>query len=167
MYRKIEDFTREWAHESEATLKILRSLTEESADTRIDPDGRSLRHLAWHLAESLGMLKHAGLTLDAADEGGPAVHDLATIVELYERGSASLLERLPDQWNDNSLTEEVSMYGQNWVKGGVLTMLITHQAHHRGQMTVLMRQAGLRVPGICGPSREEWAAMAMSGPVLE
>jgi uncharacterized damage-inducible protein DinB len=25
-------------------------------------------------------------------------------------------------------------------------------------MTVLMRQADLRVPGIYGPSREEWAA---------
>jgi hypothetical protein len=24
-------------------------------------------------------------------------------------------------------------------------------------MTVLMRQAGLRVPGVCGPSLEEWA----------
>jgi uncharacterized damage-inducible protein DinB len=32
-----------------------------------------------------------------------------------------------------------------------------HQAHHRGQMTVLMRQAGLTVPGVYGPAREERA----------
>jgi len=43
----------------------------------------------------------------------------------------------------------------------VLVSLITHQAHHRGQMTVLMRQAGLKVPGVYGPAREEWAAMGM------
>jgi uncharacterized damage-inducible protein DinB len=29
-------------------------------------------------------------------------------------------------------------------------------------MTVLMRQAGLPVPGLYGPSKEEWAAMGMS-----
>ncbi|MBI2416475.1 MAG: hypothetical protein HYV28_00920 [Ignavibacteriales bacterium] len=28
-------------------------------------------------------------------------------------------------------------------------------------MTVLMRQAGLKVPGAYGPSREEWAAYGM------
>ena len=43
----------------------------------------------------------------------------------------------------------------------VLISLVRHQAHHRAQMTVLMRQAGLAVPGIYGPAREEWAAMGM------
>jgi uncharacterized damage-inducible protein DinB len=28
-------------------------------------------------------------------------------------------------------------------------------------MTVLMRQAGLRVPGIYGPAKEDWASMNM------
>ena len=34
-----------------------------------------------------------------------------------------------------------------------------HQCHHRGQMSVLMRQAGIRVPGIYGPAREEWSML--------
>ena len=37
-----------------------------------------------------------------------------------------------------------------------LMTLINHQNHHRGQMTVLMRQAGLTVPGVYGPAKEEW-----------
>jgi uncharacterized damage-inducible protein DinB len=28
-------------------------------------------------------------------------------------------------------------------------------------MTVLMRQAGIKVPGIYGPSKEEWEAMGI------
>jgi uncharacterized damage-inducible protein DinB len=36
-----------------------------------------------------------------------------------------------------------------------------HQCHHRGQMTVLMRQAGQKVPGIYGPAKEEWSSMGM------
>jgi uncharacterized damage-inducible protein DinB len=31
-------------------------------------------------------------------------------------------------------------------------------------MTVLMRQAGLKVPGIYGPSREEWVKIGMTAP---
>ena len=34
-----------------------------------------------------------------------------------------------------------------------LMTLINHQNHHRGQMTVLMRQAGLTVPGVYIPQR--------------
>ena len=41
----------------------------------------------------------------------------------------------------------------------VLNVLIRHQIHHRGQMTILMRQAGVVVPSVYGPSREETAAM--------
>jgi uncharacterized damage-inducible protein DinB len=29
-------------------------------------------------------------------------------------------------------------------------------------MTVLMRQAGLRVPGVYGPAEEEWGEMGMA-----
>ncbi|MCK4657684.1 MAG: hypothetical protein KAT85_11650, partial [candidate division Zixibacteria bacterium] len=38
--------------------------------------------------------------------------------------------------------------------------------HHRGQMTVLMRQAGLKVPGVYGPSMEEWEHFGMKKPEI-
>ena len=69
------------------------------------------------------------------------------------------------RWTDATLEETREMYGENWTIGFTVAALIAHQAHHRGQMTVLMRQAGLAVPGVYGPAREEWAAMGM--PALE
>ena len=59
------------------------------------------------------------------------------------------------------LTEQIPMYGEQWPRGTTLLALILHQTHHRAQMTVLMRQAGLAVPGLYGPAREEWAAMGL------
>jgi uncharacterized damage-inducible protein DinB len=56
------------------------------------------------------------------------------------------------------------MYGEKWKRGTTLGVLAMHQAHHRGQATVLMRQAGLKVPGVYGPAREEWSAMGMTPP---
>jgi len=62
------------------------------------------------------------------------------------------------------LLETDNMYGETWPRGVTLFALIAHQAHHRGQMTVLMRQAGLTVPGVYGPSSEEWQAHGMAAP---
>jgi uncharacterized damage-inducible protein DinB len=69
-------------------------------------------------------------------------------------------------WSDATLEVEDDMYGERWPRGATLQSLVVHQAHHRGQMTVLMRQAGLRVPGVYGPAREEWTAYGMPPPTV-
>ena len=69
-------------------------------------------------------------------------------------------------WNDETLEIEDTMYGENWQRGMTLTALLMHQAHHRGQMTVLMRQAGLKVPGVYGPAMEDWAAYGQPAPLV-
>ena len=161
MYRRIEDFTRAWQQESELTLKVLRALTEPSLGQKMGPEGRTLGFLAWHLVLTLPeMMEHAGVpvTGPARDAPQPA---LAEIVRQYEACARAVGEGLPKVWNDAMLGEMVPMYGEQWPRGMVLTSLIVHQAHHRGQMTALMRLAGLRVPGAYGPAREEWAAMSM------
>ena len=56
---------------------------------------------------------------------------------------------------------EDDMYGEMWKKGKTLGVLVTHQIHHRGQLTVVMRLAGLKVPGVYGPAKEEWANYGM------
>ena len=56
------------------------------------------------------------------------------------------------------------MYGEIWKRGHSLQVLLVHQTHHRGQMTVLMRQAGLPVPSIYGPVKEGWSAYGVEPP---
>ena len=72
-----------------------------------------------------------------------------------------MAEQIAKHWTDAMLVETVPMYGEDWTRGKVLAALILHQAHHRGQMNVLMRQAGLGVPGVYGPSKEEWVNYGM------
>ena len=83
----------------------------------------------------------------------------AAIAAAYEKGAASVTKEVAANWTDETLLQEDNMYGDTWSRGLTLFYFITHQAHHRGQMTVLMRQAGLPVPGVYGPAKEEWAAM--------
>ena len=87
--------------------------------------------------------------------------NIADIVSIYERDSKAVGEIVKASWADEQLDDEIEMYGQKMKKGFVLAVLIAHQTHHRGQITVLMRQAGLRVPGIYGPAKEDWKELGM------
>ena len=158
MFRSIADFREMWEYETDATLKTFKALTEASLSQAVKPGGRTLGRLAWHITQTLGeMMAAAQLPI-----GGPSGEEpqpaLAEIVRVYESGAKALADAVTKQWTDAMLLERMSMYGEDWSRGKVLASLILHQAHHRGQMTVLMRQAGLTVPGVYGPAYEEWAA---------
>jgi uncharacterized damage-inducible protein DinB len=166
MLRKIEDFHKDWAYEVEMTGKVLNTLTDESLGQQVNEGGRTLGFLGWHLTQSLGeLLGLAGLEIDApaADIECPA--SAAEIAAAYEKAANSVTEQVGANWTDETLLKTDEMYGKTWARGLTLFLLITHQAHHRGQMTVLMRQAGLAVPGVYGPAKEEW--IAMGAPVLK
>ena len=161
MYRSIADFQTDWGYEADKTLKIFRALTEESLAQKVTEDGRSLGFIAWHITTTLGeMLGHAGIKIDSP--AGGEMPSLSEIISTYEKGARLVGEEVGKAWKDEELTDEIPMYGMNWKKGITLHALIAHQIHHRGQMTVLMRQAGLRVPGVYGPAREEWAEYGMA-----
>ena len=160
MLRSIEDFQKNWEYEAEATGKILKALTDETLVQKVTPDGRNLGFLGWHLTQTLGeMLGLVGLKIDAPEQSAECPASAADIATAYETAARSVSEEVAKNWTDQTLLQEDDMYGETWARGLTLFYLITHQAHHRGQMTVLMRQAGLVVPGIYGPAKEEWAAM--------
>jgi len=162
MYRTIKDFTEDWRRETLSTLRVFRTLTDSSLTQKVTPDGRSLGFLAWHIVLSLAETgERAGLHVLAPADDALAPASAREISDAYLFAAESIAEQVEEQWNDASLNEEVEMFGEKWKRGFALASLLRHQTHHRGQMTVLMRQAGLRVPGVCGPAREEWARLGM------
>jgi uncharacterized damage-inducible protein DinB len=162
MYRKIDDFVLDWKYESGATLKILRALTNDSLKQHVTPEGRTLGFLAWHLVLTLSeMGSKMGLQVTAPAEDSEQPTNASDIASTYDISARSVMEAVRTSWTDSSLDEKIQMYGDTWKRGGALSSLVMHQTHHRAQMTVLMRQAGLIVPGIYGPSREEWSQMGM------
>lgn len=160
MLRTIDDFQKDWAYEAEATGKILNALTDASLSQKVTPDGRSLGYLGWHLTQTLGeMLGLVGLKIDAPGFDQDCPTSAAEIAAAYANAAKSVTDEIGKNWTDETLLQTDNMYGETWARGLTLFYLIAHQAHHRGQMTVLMRQAGVPVPGVYGPAKEEWAAM--------
>lgn len=141
------------------TGKVLFSLTDETVNHKVTEDGRTLGFLGWHLATTLNeMLGLVGLKIDAPAPESECPTSAAEIASIYEIGGKSVSSQVASNWSGETLLIEDEMYGETWSRGMTLYFLILHQTHHRGQMTVLMRQAGLTVPGIYGPSKEEWSA---------
>jgi uncharacterized damage-inducible protein DinB len=162
MFRTIEDFEKSWAQERESTLKVMRELTDASLGQPVAPGGRTLGRIAWHVVQTMGeMGGRAGLTIEGANEHSAQPASAAAIADAYADNAESVARAVKATWKDPDLAGEISMYGAMWTRGQTLTALVAHEAHHRGQMTVLMRQAGLKVPGVYGPSKEEWAAYGM------
>ena len=162
MYHTIKEFLDDWKYESESTLKVFSNLTDESLSQKITPKGRSLGRLAWHITATIGeMLNRTGLKFEELKDDYSFPHHATDFIEKYKSASKSLEEQLSNDWTDGSLSEQINMYGEMWTKEAVLTSLIKHQIHHRAQMTVVMRAAGLKVPGIYGPAYEEWQQFNM------
>jgi uncharacterized damage-inducible protein DinB len=137
---------------------MLAALTDSSLGQSVARDHRTIGRMAWHITQTIPeMLARTGLKIDGPGEKDPVPSSAKTIKDAYDKAAASLLEQVTGNWKDDTLMLEDDMYGENWKRGSTLTSLIHHQIHHRAQMTVLMRQAGLNVPGIYGPSRDEWA----------
>lgn len=165
MFTTITAFEQAWAHESESTQKLLDLLTDASLAQPISPGGRTLGRIAWHIAQTVPeMMGKTGLRVSGPGEHDAMPASAAAIAAGYRTAAASLVEQLRAQWTDDTLREADDMYGQSWPRGVTLSILIRHEAHHRGQMTVLMRQAGLPLTGVYGPSSEEWAQMGVPAP---
>lgn len=141
---------------------MLDKLTDASLSQMVRPGGRSLGRLGWHLVLTLvEMPGEAGLPIEGPHVADPVPGTAAELAARYSEIAERLGAAVAGQWTDALLAEEVPMYGERWTRGKVLGALVKHEAHHRGQMTVLMRQAGLMVPGVYGPAEEEWAAMGL------
>lgn len=167
MFQSIKEFMNHWEQESSSTQKVLDALTDESLKQEVSTEGRNLGRIAWHVVTSLyEFVSQTGLQF----EGAKSVQDVPTsakeIANQYRKTNEAMVSAIKKQWTDESLKEVHNLFGHESPNSLTLLTLILHQTHHRGQMTVLMRQAGVKVPGVYGPSQEEWSAIGMEPPKL-
>ena len=155
MFSSISHFKEIWKTESDATLQCLNMLTDESLQTNSFGDYRNIKRITNHIiACADGIPLEAGIPVNFKKQ---EYHTVAQMITAYTTATNNVLVAV-DQWNEQTLQEETPMYGETWKKGFALWVTVMHQIHHRGQLTVLMRLAGLKVPGIYGPNAEEWKA---------
>jgi uncharacterized damage-inducible protein DinB len=146
-----------------STKKLLESVPADKLDWQPHAKARSLGELALHVATVPGRY------LTFATEGNTTVQALterthpknkAEILESFERSvlkANEILSKTIDSldtksWNlltDNKVifTLPVPMFTR--------LLIFNHLVHHRGQLSSYLRQLGVLIPSIYGPSADE------------
>ncbi|MCK5124721.1 MAG: DinB family protein [candidate division Zixibacteria bacterium] len=164
MFVHVSDFLHAWKQEMENTIKILGALTDDSLKLPEHEHVRSIGQMAWHITTTIPeMIEKMGVDVGPPTETDPIPESAQALREAYEKHANKVISEV-SKWQDPDLQIEDDMYGMKWQRSLTLWIFIKHEIHHRGQLTVLMRLAGLTVPGIYGPAKEEWVKFGMQIP---
>lgn len=164
MFTSIDQFKDVWKQETTNTTKILDALTDESLAKPEHDNIRTLGREAWHLVTTYPeMCARFDIITKGVGAHDPVPSSAGEIADAYKMVTSSVFKAVSG-WSDADLQTEDDMYGETWKRGKSLFVVLLHEIHHRAQMTILMRLAGLKVPGLYGPSKEEWVNYGMQAP---
>lgn len=167
MYVTIADFIKEWNNESILTQNVLDGLTDDSLKQKVYREGRTLGRISWHLTTSIPeYLAHFGLKIEEVANAENVPSSAKEITETFKNVSSQAAQAIEQQWKDETLKEVQIAFGREETNAQILMGLIKHTIHHRGQMTVLIRQAGLKPFGVYGPPKENWVHLGVETPPL-
>jgi uncharacterized damage-inducible protein DinB len=158
----IDPLLAEFSQEMATTRKMLEILPQEQLGWKPHPKSMSLGRLASHIAESLSWTGTA-LSSDSFDlVAEPKPLDLKTVKEIldaFDRNVADASKAM--QGADDALlmkTWTLQLKGRevfSMPKIAVLRMMIlNHNIHHRGQLSVYLRLKGVPLPMIYGPTAD-------------
>ncbi|WP_430787480.1 DinB family protein [Virgibacillus flavescens] len=167
MYVTVSDFIKEWNKESLLTQNVLEGLTDESLKQQVYPGGRTLGRIVWHFTTNIPeYLAHFGLKVDAVEHTDNVPNSAKEIAEAFKGISTYATQVIEEQWTDGTLKEVQTAFGREETNAQILMGLIKHIIHHRGQVTILMRQAGIKPFGVYGPPKEDWIHLGVENPPL-
>ncbi|SIR97665.1 Uncharacterized damage-inducible protein DinB (forms a four-helix bundle) [Peribacillus simplex] len=167
MYISISDFIKEWNKEAILTQNVLDGLTDESLDQQVYPEGRTLGRIAWHFTTNIpDYLDHFGLKIERIESSENVPSSAREIAITFKNVSSHAAQIIEQQWTDESLGQIQEAFGRQETNASILMGLIKHIVHHRGQVTVLMRQAGIKPYGVYGPPKEDWIHLGVQNPPL-
>jgi uncharacterized damage-inducible protein DinB len=144
------------AREAEITKKVIAAVPEAASSYKPDPNARTAKELAWHLANSdiqfLDGIANLNFSTDTPDH---KPETLAEIVAWYDErlknGVARVAAMTPEQ-----LMTPVGFFGVfNLPAVLYLGFLNNHSIHHRGELATYLRPMGSKVPSIYGGSYDE------------
>jgi uncharacterized damage-inducible protein DinB len=156
---ELDAYRATFAQEGEITKKLLRAFPEDKVDLRPCETGQSARELASTLTLTFLVLGPilAGKLLPG--ELPPPPKEWKDLVANFERefeGAKAKLASLDDAAMSGMVTTVTGKDVIEDVRRADLLRLFLHdQIHHRGQLSVLLRMAGAKVPSIYGPSKDE------------
>ncbi len=159
----IAELLEELEREAPATRRVLERISDTALDWRPHERSRTLGELAMHLATLPGAIAELSLqpTFNVKTEvPRQSAPSAAALVAAFDE-SVARARRVLGAMDESELSLPWRLVDGERVlleiTRSVLlrTILLNHSYHHRGQLTVYLRQTGVPVPAVYGPSADE------------
>jgi uncharacterized damage-inducible protein DinB len=142
--------------EAETTRKVIAAIPDAKSDYRPDPNARTAKELAWHLANTDVQFLDgiAGLNFKMENpEHKPQT--TAEVAAWYDEHVKRGIARIEAMSAEQLLTPVVFFGVFNMPSVFYLGFLNNHSIHHRGELATYLRPMGSKVPSIYGGSYDE------------
>ena len=142
--------------EAEITKKVIAAVPDAASSYKPDPNARTAKELAWHIANSdiqfLEGVADLNFNMETPEHKPETSAEMvAWYDERMKRGVARIAAMTPEQ-----LLTPVPFFGVfNLPAVLYLGFLSSHSIHHRGELTTYLRPMGSKVPSIYGGSYDE------------
>jgi uncharacterized damage-inducible protein DinB len=142
--------------EAEITRKVIAAVPDAASDYKPDPNARTAKELAWHIANTdvqfLDGIADLKFNMHNPDQKPETAAEVAAWYdENIKRGVARVAAMTGEQ-----LITPLGFFGVfNLPAVLYLGFLNNHSIHHRGELATYLRPMGSKVPAIYGGSYDE------------
>jgi uncharacterized damage-inducible protein DinB len=158
----IDGLLQELDHEAKTTRRVLERVPNDQLGWRPHKKARTLGELALHVAGTPGAVAAlaAQSEVQPPDFKDPVPQSASELIPALDE-SVATARRLLGGMDDATLiaTWRMKRNGQEVLampRAALLrSIMLNHWYHHRGQLSVYLRQLGVPIPSIYGPSADE------------
>jgi uncharacterized damage-inducible protein DinB len=158
----IDSILNELDQEAQITRRLFERINDTHLDYQPHPKSRTLGALALHIASVPGAIAELALQdkVQAPNFVDPDPASVQEVTQTHEESIAKAKKIL------NGVSDEVLMSSWTMTRGGrevfsqpkiavLRTIMLNHCYHHRGQLSVYLRELDVPLPSIYGPSADE------------
>lgn len=152
---------KEFDQEMTTTRRLLERVPDDKGPWKPHARSFALGHLAQLVAWMPGWIAQSlrDPHIDLASSGGYSFETTETLLRNFDSNVAAAREAL-ESVTGSALQEPWSLRRGETViftspRGEVVRMHLSHLIHHRGQLTVYLRELDVPIPQIYGPTADE------------
>jgi len=157
-----QSMVQELQHEAQTTRRVLERVSNDKLQWRPHPTARSLGELAMHIAAVPGAVAELASTspVQVPEFKDRTLGNAAELLPILD-DSIARATRIVGGMDDATLAADWQlMHGEQTIMkvprvAFLRSVMLNHWYHHRGQLSVYLRELAIPVPSIYGPSADE------------
>ncbi len=159
----IDAMLQELEQEARTTRRVLERVPNEQLGWKPHEKSRTLGELAMHIAVVPGAVAElvaSGSTVQAPKFTDPQLSDASELIPILEQSIAKAKTALAGMDDETLHSTWRMMAGDTELLAlprvaMLRSVMLNHWYHHRGQLSVYLRELDVPIPSIYGPSADE------------